>query len=180
MNKNQTVHPETIMPVVRTKRQWPLQMPSSRSGLFKWPAEKPESKTGKRFFFWTWWKPTKRIRQSEVKRTETRLTIRILRDFAGEPLTMDQIDKTFYQEYIDYLLTEYRPKGKQESNFTHHTYYCILNGAWNATVRAEVIKVNLVTKIITRTRYVCRRKNGCLGPSTRFGYWSRLRWRMRP
>ena len=40
-------------------------------------------------------------RQSEVKRTETRLTIRILRDFAGEPLTMDQIDKTFYQEYID-------------------------------------------------------------------------------
>lgn len=25
----------SIMPVVRTKHQWPLQMPSSRSGLFK-------------------------------------------------------------------------------------------------------------------------------------------------
>ena len=56
---------------------------------------------------------------------------------------MDQIDKAFCQEYIDYLLTEYRPKGKQVSNFTLHTYYRILNGALNAAVRAEIIKVNL-------------------------------------
>ena len=75
------------------------------------------------------------------------VTIRILKDFAGESMTMDQVDKAFCQEYIDYLLTEYRPKGKQVSNFTLHTYYRILNGALNAAVRAEVIKVNPFTKI---------------------------------
>ena len=58
------------------------------------------------------------------------VTIRILKDFAGESMTMDQIDKVFCQEYIDYLLTEYRPKGKWVSNFTLHTYYRILNGSF--------------------------------------------------
>ena len=75
------------------------------------------------------------------------VTIRILKDFAGESMTMDQIDKTFCQEYIDYLLTEYRPKGKRVSNFTLHTYYRILNGALNAAVRADIIKSNPFTKI---------------------------------
>lgn len=78
---------------------------------------------------------------------QIRVTIRILKDFAGERVTMDQIDKAFCQEYIDYLLTEYRPKGKCVSNFTLHTYYRILNGALNAAVRAEIIKVNPFTKI---------------------------------
>ena len=75
------------------------------------------------------------------------VTIRILKDFAGESMTMDQIDKAFCQEYIDYLLTEYRPKGKRVSNFTLHTYYRILNGALNAAVRADIIKSNPFTKI---------------------------------
>ena len=78
---------------------------------------------------------------------QIQVTIRILEDYAGERVTMDQIDKAFCQEYIDYLLTEYRPKGKQVSNFTLHTYYRILNGALNAAVRAEIIKVNPFTKI---------------------------------
>ena len=78
---------------------------------------------------------------------QIKVTIRILKDFAGERITMDQIDKAFCQEYIDYLLTEYRPKGKRVSNFTLHTYYRILNGALNAAVRAEIIKVNPFTKI---------------------------------
>ena len=75
------------------------------------------------------------------------VTIRILKDFAGESMTMDQVDKAFCQEYIDYLLTEYRPKGKRVSNFTLHTYYRILNGALNAAVRADIIKSNPFTKI---------------------------------
>ena len=75
------------------------------------------------------------------------VTIRILKDYAGEQITMDQIDKTFCQEYIDYLLTEYRPKGKRVSNFTLHTYYRILNGALNAAVHADIIKSNPFTKI---------------------------------
>ena len=78
---------------------------------------------------------------------QIKVAIQILKDYAGERVTMDQIDKAFCQEYIDYLLTEYRPKGKQVSNFTLHTYYRILNGALNAAVRAEIIKVNPFTKI---------------------------------
>ena len=70
------------------------------------------------------------------------VTIRILKDFAGDRVMMDQIDKAFCQEYIDYLQTEYRPKGKRVSNFTLHTYYRILNGALNAAVRADIIKSN--------------------------------------
>ena len=75
------------------------------------------------------------------------VTIRILKDYAGERMTMDRIDKAFCQNYLDYLMTEYRPKGKRVSNFTLHTYYRILNGALNAAVRAEIIKVNPFTKI---------------------------------
>lgn len=78
---------------------------------------------------------------------QIRVAIRILEEFAGERVTLDQIDKSFCQEYIDYLLTEYRPKGKRVSNFTLHTYYRILNGALNAAVRAEIIKVNPFIKI---------------------------------
>lgn len=73
------------------------------------------------------------------------VTIRILKDFAGESMTMDQVDKAFCQEYIDYLLTEYRPKGKRVSNFMLHTYYRILNGALNDAVRADIIKSNPFT-----------------------------------
>lgn len=78
---------------------------------------------------------------------QIKVTIRILKDYKGERVTMDQIDKAFCQDYIDYLLTEYRPKGKRVTNFTLHTYYRILNGALNAAVRAEIIKVNPFTKI---------------------------------
>lgn len=70
-----------------------------------------------------------------------------MKDFTGERITIDQIDKAFCQEYIDYLLTEYRSKDKRVSNFTLHTYYCILNGALNAAMRAEIIKVDPFTKI---------------------------------
>lgn len=78
---------------------------------------------------------------------QIRVTIRILKEYAGERVLMEQIDKAFCQNYIDYLLTEYRSKGKRVSNFTLHTYYRILNGALNAAVRAEIIKVNPFTKI---------------------------------
>lgn len=78
---------------------------------------------------------------------QIRVAIRILEEFAGVRVTLDQIDKTFCQEYIDYLLTEYRPKGRRVSNFTLHTYYRVLNGALNAAVRAELIKGNPFTKL---------------------------------
>ena len=73
--------------------------------------------------------------------------IDILKDYAGERVTMDMIDKAFCQGYIDYLITEYRPNGKTVSNFTIHTYYQVVNGALNAAVRADILRENPFNKI---------------------------------
>jgi len=78
---------------------------------------------------------------------QIKVAIQILKDYAGERVTMDQVDKIFCQGYIDYLLTEYRPQGKPVSKFTAQNYYRVLNGALNAAVRADVIKLNPFTKI---------------------------------
>ena len=53
-----------------------------------------------------------------------------------------QIDLTFCHGYIDYMLTNYRPKGKPISASTRNTYYQIFNGALNAAVRAKRILKN--------------------------------------
>ena len=105
--------------------------------------------TREKFFLLDWMETYKENQAKRGKKdgNQIQVTIRILKDYVGERVTMDQIDKAFCQEYIDYLLTEYRPKGKRVSNFTLHTYYRILNGALNAAVRAEIIKVNPFTKI---------------------------------
>ena len=58
----------------------------------------------------------------------------ILKDYAGERFTLDRIDITFCQGYIDYMLTSYRPKGKPIAASTRNTYYQIFNGALNAAV----------------------------------------------
>lgn len=78
---------------------------------------------------------------------QIKVAIQILKDYAGERVTMEQVDKAFCQGYIDYLLTEYRPQGKPVSRFTAQNYYRVLNGALNAAVRADVIKLNPFTKI---------------------------------
>ena len=39
---------------------------------------------------------------------QIKVAIQILKEYAGERVTMDQVDKTFCQGYIDYLLTEFR------------------------------------------------------------------------
>ena len=78
---------------------------------------------------------------------QIKVAIQILKDYAGERVTMDEVDKTFCQGYIDHLLTEYRPQGKPVSKFTAQNYYRVLNGALNAAVRADVIKLNPFTKI---------------------------------
>lgn len=66
----------------------------------------------------------------------------ILKDYAGERFTLDRIDITFCQGYIDYMLTSYRPKGKPIAASTRNTYYQIFNGALNAAVRAKRILRN--------------------------------------
>ena len=66
----------------------------------------------------------------------------ILKEYAGERFTLDRIDLTFCQGYIDYMLTTYRPKGKLIAASTRNTYYQIFNGALNAAVRAKRILRN--------------------------------------
>ncbi|MCG4961864.1 site-specific integrase [Odoribacter splanchnicus] len=66
----------------------------------------------------------------------------ILKEYAGERFTLNQIDLTFCHGYIDYMLTSYRPKGKPLSASTRNTYYQIFNGALNAAVRAKRILKN--------------------------------------
>ena len=78
---------------------------------------------------------------------QVKVAIQILKDYAGEQVTMEDVDKTFCKGYIDYLLTEYRPMGKPISRFTAQNYYRVLNCALNAAVRADIIKVNPSNKL---------------------------------
>lgn len=61
----------------------------------------------------------------------------LLKEYAGERVTLEQVDISFCQGYIDYMLTCYRPKGKLIAASTRNTYYQIFNGALNAAVRAK-------------------------------------------
>lgn len=132
-SQNQTTM--AALNAIKSKRI--IQMTSGEAGI----------ENSEKVFLLDWMETHQENQAKRGKKDGDLSAIRTLKDFAGERLTMDQIDKTFYQEYIDYLLTEYRPKGKQVSNFMFHTYCRILNGTLNATMRAEVIKVNPFTKI---------------------------------
>ncbi len=79
--------------------------------------------------------------------SQIKKAIDILKAYGTETVTMDMIDKPFCQGYINYLTTEYRPKGKTVSNFTIHTYYQVVNGALNAAVRADILRENPFNKI---------------------------------
>ena len=74
--------------------------------------------------------------------SQIKIAMRILKDYAGEMVTLDQIDGDFCRGYITYLLTEYHPKGKDISNYTLHNYYRALNGALNSAVRKRKMKAN--------------------------------------
>ena len=63
--------------------------------------------------------------------------IRILQEYAGDRYTLDRVDLSFCQGYIDFMLTTYRFRGKLIAAPTRNTYYQILNGALNAAVRAK-------------------------------------------
>ena len=67
----------------------------------------------------------------------------ILKEYAGERFTLNQVDLTFCHGYIDYMLTSYRPKGKPLSASTRNTYYQIFNGALNAAVRETHLKESI-------------------------------------
>lgn len=78
---------------------------------------------------------------------QIKVATRILKAYAGERKTLDQIDRKFCLDYIDYLYTEYRPKGKRLSNFTLRNYCRVLNSALNAAVRAKLIVANPLNEL---------------------------------
>jgi integrase len=79
---------------------------------------------------------------------QIKVTMNIIKEYAGQKVTLDQIDKAFCQGYIDYLRTEYKP-GRIErlSMNTACNYYRVLNSAFNAAVRDDLMKTNPFTKI---------------------------------
>lgn len=77
----------------------------------------------------------KRNRKKCVAHIKT--VVRLLKEYAGERVILDQIDMAFCQGYVDYMMTSYRPKGKPIAASTQHTYYLVFTGALNAAVRAK-------------------------------------------
>ncbi len=61
--------------------------------------------------------------------------------------TLDQVDKHFCHGYIEFLVNDYRPKGKELKRSTQHSYYRTLNGALNAAVREDLITINPFTRL---------------------------------
>ena len=104
-------------------------MPSSRSRIIELTNGEAGIENREKVFLLDWMNTYKENQAKRGKKdgNQISVTIRILKDYAGERMTMDRIDKAFCQDYLDYLMTEYRPKGKRVSNFTLHTYYRILN-----------------------------------------------------
>ncbi len=78
---------------------------------------------------------------------QIKTAMRIIKLYAGEKVTLDQIDKPFCQGYIDYLLNEHRVKGQLLMRSTAHNYYRVVNGALNAAVREDLMKINPFTRI---------------------------------
>ncbi len=76
------------------------------------------------------------------------VAIKVIKALGGEKMTVDQVDKAFCQSYIDYLRTDYRPRFREHpTGHTAHNYYRAFNGALNAAVREDLLKVNPYTKI---------------------------------
>ena len=74
--------------------------------------------------------------------------IRILTEMGCENMTMDDVDKKFCQNFIDYLRDGYKTRdGKNICTNTACTYYRALNGALNAAVREELLKINPFTRL---------------------------------
>lgn len=130
----------TAANAIKSKRI--IEMTNGEAGI------KPASTTPKVYLL-DWMKTYMENQAKRGKKDgyQIKKAIDILKDYAGERVTMDMIDKAFCQGYIDYLITEYRPNGKTVSNFTIHTYYQVVNGALNAAVRADILRENPFNKI---------------------------------
>ena len=130
----------TAANAIKSKRI--IEMINSEAGI------KQETDTSKVYLLdWMETYMENQAKRGKKDRNQIKKTIDILKAYGAETVTMDMIDKPFCQGYINYLTTEYRPKGKTVSNFTIHTYYQVVNGALNAAVRADILSENPFNKI---------------------------------
>ena len=130
----------TAANAIKSKRI--IEMTSGEAGI-KMPDEKPKMLLSE------WMQQYMANQENKGKKGlhQIKVAMQILKDYAGEQVTMEGVDKTFCKGYIDYLLTEYQPMGKPISRFTAQNYYRVLNCALNAAVRADIIKVNPMNKL---------------------------------
>lgn len=130
----------TVANAIKSKRI--IEMTNGEAGI-KMPDEKPKMLLSE------WMQQYMANQESKGKKGfhQIKVAMQILKDYAGEQVTMEDVDKTFCKGYIDYLLTEYQPMGKPISRFTAQNYYRALNCALNAAVRADIIKVNPMNKL---------------------------------
>ena len=130
----------TAANAIKSKRI--IEMINSEAGI------KQETDTSKVYLLdWMETYMENQAKRGKKDRNQIKKAIDILKAYGAETVTMDMIDKPFCQGYINYLTTEYRPKGKTVSNFTIHTYYQVVNGALNAAVRADILSENPFNKI---------------------------------
>ena len=130
----------TAANAIKSKRI--IEMINSEAGI------KQEADTPKVYLLeWMETYMESQAKRGKKDRSQIKKAIDILKAYGAETVTMDMIDKPFCQGYINYLTTEYRPKGKTVSNFTIHTYYQVVNGALNAAVRADILSENPFNKI---------------------------------
>ena len=130
----------TAANAIKSKRI--IEMINSEAGI------KQEADTPKVYLLeWMETYMESQAKRGKKDRSQIKKAIDILKAYGAETVTMDMIDKLFCQGYINYLTTEYHPKGKTVSNFTIHTYYQVVNGALNAAVRADILSENPFNKI---------------------------------
>ena len=130
----------TAANAIKSKRI--IEMINSEAGI------KQEADTPKVYLLeWMETYMESQAKRGKKDRSQIKKAIDILKAYGAETVTMDMIDKPFCQGYINYLTTEYHPKGKTVSNFTIHTYYQVVNGALNAAVRADILSENPFNKI---------------------------------
>ncbi len=138
--RKQNIATMTAANAIKSKRI--IEMTNGEAGI-KMPDEKPKMLLSE------WMQQYMENQESRGKKGlhQVKVATQILKDYAGEQVTMEDVDKTFCKGYIDYLLTEYQPQGKPISRFTALNYYRVLNCALNAAVRADIIKVNPSNKL---------------------------------
>ncbi len=138
--RKQNIATMTAANAIKSKRI--IEMTNGEAGI-KTPDDKPKMLLSE------WMQQYMDNQESRGKKGlhQVKVAMQILKYYAGEQVTMEDVDKTFCKGYINYLLTEYQPQGKPISRFTAQNYYRVLNCALNAAVRADIIKVNPSNKL---------------------------------